>query len=91
MTTLANTLGVGNDYAFTMTTEEVDNAGPLSRKVKMDPPTRSFNRFSEAGMEAAMSRVYLGIHFRYDSEEGYKLGKQIGKYATQHFLTPINK
>ncbi len=86
MTTLANTLGVGNDYAFTMTTEEVDNAGPFSRKVKMDPPTRSFNRFSEAGMEAAMSRVYLGIHFRYDSEEGYKLGKQIGKYAINIFL-----
>ena len=40
MTTLANTLGVGNDYAFRMRTEEVDKAGPFSGKIKMDPPTR---------------------------------------------------
>ncbi|MDH3268683.1 MAG: vanadium-dependent haloperoxidase, partial [Ignavibacteria bacterium] len=88
MTVLAYTLGVGNDYAFTMTTEEVDKAGPFTGKIKMDPSTRSFNSFSEAGMEAAMSRVYLGIHFRYDSEEGYKLGKQIGEFANKDFLIP---
>ena len=91
MTVLANTLGVGDEYNFRMTTEEVDSAGPFSGKIKMDPPTRLFYSFSEAGMEAAMSRVYLGIHFRYDSEEGYNLGKQIGEYANQHFLTPVNK
>lgn len=91
MTVLANTLGMGDNYSFTMIIEEVDKAGPFSGKIKMDPPTRSFNSFSEAGMEAAMSRVYLGIHFRYDSVEGYKLGKQIGEYANQYFFTPLNK
>ena len=89
MTVLANTLGTGDTYAFTMTTEEVDKAGPFSGKIKMDPPTRSFNSFSEAGLEAAMSRVYLGIHFRYDSEEGFELGEKIGEYANQNFLIPI--
>ena len=89
MTVLSNTLGVGNNYTFTMTTKEVDQAGPFSEKIKMDPPTRTFNNFLEAGMEAAMSRVYLGIHFRYDSEEGYKLGNQIGDYASQNFLTQM--
>lgn len=91
MIVLSNTLGTGDLYEFTMTTEEVDKAGPFSGKIKMNPPTRSFNSFSEAGMEAAMSRVYLGIHFRYDSVEGYKLGKQIGEYAFQNFLTPVDK
>jgi hypothetical protein len=91
MIVLANTLGVGDKYSFTMIIEEVDKAGPFSGKIKMDPPTRSFDSFSEAGMEAAMSRVYLGIHFRYDSVEGYKLGKQIGEYANQYFLAPVNK
>jgi hypothetical protein len=90
MTVLANTLGTGNEYKFTMTTEEVDNAGPFSEKIKMDPPTRFFNSFSEAGLEAAMSRVYLGIHFRYDSEEGHKLGTKIGEYANENFLKPLN-
>lgn len=89
MTVLANTLGTGDNYAFTMTTEEVDKAGPFSGKVKMNPPTRSFNRFSEAGLEASMSRVYLGIHFRYDSEEGHQLGIKIGEFANQHFLKPL--
>lgn len=86
MTVLANTLGTGDKYNFTMTTEEVDKAGPFSGKVKMNPPTRSFNSFSEAGLEAAMSRVYLGIHFRYDSEEGHRLGAEIGNYASLEFL-----
>lgn len=90
MTVLSNTLGTGNEYKFTMTTEEVDRAGPFSEKIKMVPPTRSFNNFSEAGLEAAMSRVYLGIHFRYDSEEGYKLGTKIGQYANDNFLKTIN-
>ncbi|MEL7421407.1 MAG: vanadium-dependent haloperoxidase [Bacteroidota bacterium] len=89
MTVLANTLGTGDEYSFTMTTTEVDEAGPFSAKVKMDPPTRSFNSFSQAGLEASMSRVYLGIHFRYDSEEGHKLGTKIGKYAVQNYLVEL--
>jgi len=90
-TVLANTLGTGDEYRFTMTTELVDKAGPFSGKLRMEPPTRTFQSFSEAGMEAAMSRVYLGIHFRYDSEEGYLLGKQIGEYAVGNYLIPLPK
>lgn len=89
MTVLANTLGTGNNYEFTMTTEEVEKAGPYSEKIKMNPPTRTFKSFNEAGLEASMSRIYLGIHFRYDSEEGHKLGNKIGEYATKNFLKPI--
>lgn len=90
MTVLSNTLGTGNEYEFTMTTEEVDKAGPFSEKLKMNPSTRSFSSFSEAGLEAAMSRVYLGIHFRYDSEEGHILGTKIGDYANENYLKPLN-
>jgi len=90
MTVLANTLGFGDDYTFTMTVPEVDSAGPMSPKMKMDPENRTFNSFSEAALEGAMSRLYLGIHFRYDSEEGNKLGTQIGNYAHQNFLRPLN-
>ncbi len=88
MTVLAETLMTGNDYHFTMVTEEVESAGPFSDKIKMKPPTRTFSSFSEAGLEASLSRIYLGIHFRYDSEEGHRLGNQIGAYALLHFLRP---
>ncbi|NND34735.1 MAG: vanadium-dependent haloperoxidase [Saprospiraceae bacterium] len=88
MTVLAGTLGSGDNYSFTMHTEEVDKAGPFSGKIKMTPATRSFQSFSEAAMEASMSRVFLGIHFRYDSEEGHKLGSQIGQFAVENYLKP---
>jgi membrane-associated phospholipid phosphatase len=69
----------GDDYEFTMRTPTVDIAGPFSGKIEMQPATRSFNRFSDAAMECALSRVYLGIHFRYDSIAGYELGRQVGE------------
>jgi hypothetical protein len=89
MTTLAHTLGLGDDYAFQMEIPEVDAAGPFSEKVKMDPPTRSFDSFSEAALAFSLSRIYLGIHFRYDSVEGNRLGSQIGEYGVMNFLSPL--
>ncbi|MEZ5294456.1 MAG: vanadium-dependent haloperoxidase [Vicinamibacterales bacterium] len=88
MTVFADTYG--DDHPFTMSTPEVDAAGPGSPKVAMDPPTRQFARFSDAAMECAMSRVYLGIHFRYDSTEGNALGRRIGEYAVAHALVPAS-
>jgi hypothetical protein len=52
----------------------------------MDPATRSFARFADAAEECAMSRVYLGIHFRYDSEEGLALGRKVGSLAVERNL-----
>lgn len=77
----------GDDYEFSMTTEEVNRGGPSSPMMKMEPPTRSFGSFDEAAMECAMSRVYLGIHFEYDSIEGNALGKKVGEHVLAHFLT----
>lgn len=89
MTTLAQTLGFGDNYAFQMEIREVDEAGPFSEKVSMDPPMRHFSSFSEAAMAFSMSRIYLGIHFRYDSEEGNQLGTKIGNYGVMNFLKPL--
>ncbi len=84
MTVMADTFG--DDFAFTMSTPSVSKAGPLSEKIPMQPPTRSFARFSDAAEECAASRVYLGIHFRYDSVEGNRLGTRIGRHAVRKFL-----
>ena len=86
MTVLADSFG--DDHPFTMTTAAVDEAGPFSGKIAMDPPTREFDSFSSAAMECAMSRLYLGIHFRYDSVAGNELGGSIGEYAVEGFLQP---
>ncbi len=46
-------------------------------------PERHFNSFEEAAKEAAISRLYGGIHFRDAIEEGILQGKAIGKYILQ--------
>lgn len=77
----------GDAYAYTMYTEDVDQAGPFSGKMKMDPPERTFISFHEAALECALSRVFLGIHFSYDSLEGVRLGKTVGHYTISNHLT----
>ena len=77
----------GQRRPFTMTTERVDRAGPLSEKVAIEPATRAFDSFQAAADECALSRVYLGIHFRYDSTAGTELGRRIGAHVVGRFLT----
>ncbi len=78
----------GDDYAFTMRIPMVDVAGPFSGKIEMHPPTRDFGSFSEAAMQCGLSRIYLGIHFRYDSVEGVHLGDAVGRNVVDNYLRP---
>ncbi|MEM7048228.1 MAG: vanadium-dependent haloperoxidase [Acidobacteriota bacterium] len=78
----------GGDRPFAMETPEVDRAGPLSEKIPMDPAVRHFDRFADAAVECGQSRIYLGIHFRYDAEAGTDLGRQVGAFAIESFLRP---
>lgn len=48
--------------------------------------TRNFNSFAEAAAEAADSRLFGGIHFRFDNEVGLVMGTQIGIYTYSNFL-----
>jgi hypothetical protein len=41
--------------------------------------TRRFKSFQDAAREAAMSRVYGGIHFVHAVEDGYAAGKRVGR------------
>lgn len=40
---------------------------------------REIKSFRAAAAEAAMSRLYGGIHYRFDNDEGLKVGKQVGE------------
>jgi len=42
-------------------------------------PPRAFTSFRQAAWEASISRMYGGIHYRFDLIEGNKVGKKIGK------------
>jgi hypothetical protein len=49
-------------------------------------PTREFKAFSDAARENADSRVKAGIHFRFATEEGLKLGRNVGHHTVHTLL-----
>jgi hypothetical protein len=50
---------------------------------------RSFTSFSQAANEAAVSRLYGGIHYRFDNEDGLQGGIALGQYVFANELQPI--
>lgn len=58
----------GEDFSFTDTSE-----------IEYGYGTRSFNSFTHACDEAAISRLYGGIHYRPAIEEGQQQGKKVGE------------
>ncbi|WP_375325585.1 vanadium-dependent haloperoxidase [Flagellimonas sp. GZD32] len=59
----------GDNFAFDDDTE-----------VAYGLPVRSFTSFNQAADEAAMSRMYGGIHYRAAIEVGIKQGRDLGKF-----------
>lgn len=62
----------GDNFAFDDATHEDEGL-----------PVRSFPSFTAAAEEAAMSRMYGGIHFRFGNEAGLAQGRAIGALAAQ--------
>ena len=51
---------------------------------------RSFATCLDAAGEAAVSRIYGGIHFRSASEDGLQAGINIGEWTATHYLLPTH-
>lgn len=52
-------------------------------------PDRSFTSFSQAANEAAMSRLYGGIHFSFDNQDGLDAGVAIGSYVAANYFQAV--
>jgi hypothetical protein len=50
-----------------------------SSELEYNLPVRSFKSFREAALEASVSRVYGGIHYRSGCDGGNRQGKKIGE------------
>lgn len=68
-----------DNVTFTLTTEDPNAVGT----------TRTFNSFTAAALENARSRVYLGVHFQWDGDNGFLSGTQLGEYIADTFLRPV--
>ena len=85
--TLRNVFGT-DDVAFTFTSDEyngttVDNEGNVR---ELHP--RSFTSLSQAEDENGQSRIYLGIHWGFDKDEGIRQGRLIADYVFQNLYPP---
>jgi len=70
----------GEPFSFNDTTE-----------MKYGLPARSYESFMEASAEAAMSRLYGGIHYMPAIREGVAQGKKVGNYVVQNLVTRKEK
>lgn len=66
----------GDDFAFTDSTE-----------VEFGLTSRNFDSFNEAAEEAAISRMYGGIHYRPAIENGQAEGRELGNYIFDKITT----
>lgn len=66
-------------YGSTYSMTDRSHEGLKDFKVK----PRSFDSFDAMSRENALSRVFLGVHWRFDCEEGLRLGEEIGHRVMQ--------
>ena len=66
----------GDDFAFEDTVEE-----------EYGLPSRSFKSFLQASEEAAVSRLYGGIHYRPAIDFGVDQGEAVGKFIVENLVT----
>lgn len=69
-----------DDIAFTSTTESPFL--PFGY-------TRSYDSFTDAALEAGMSRIYGGIHFMSDNLDGAILGAEVANNVYNNFMLPV--
>lgn len=68
-----------DDISFTVGTDDPDAIGVL----------RSFDSFSDAAFENAISRVYLGVHWWMDGEFGMASGFDLADWVSSNYFLEI--
>jgi hypothetical protein len=51
----------------------------------------SFKSFREAEYDNAQGRIYMGIHWQFDADQGIIQGNQVADYVFQHAFRPIRE
>ena len=76
-----------DDVSFTACSTTV---GPGGTCTDATPVIRSYSSFSQAADENAVSRIYIGIHFRKGSRgQAFTTDDRIAAYAVHQFMKPV--
>jgi len=68
-----------DNISFVATTED-----PHAKGV-----TRSFTSFTQAAKQNGESRIFLGVHYRFDAEGGYEIGTAVGEDTAKKFAVAL--
>ena len=78
----------GGAWSRTMENEfaEVTHSNPFPLELTTEDPhavasARSFDSFAEAGEENADSRIFLGVHYGVDAEDGLSVGRTVADHV----------
>lgn len=52
---------------------------------------RTFHRLSQAEEENGQSRIYLGIHWSFDKNEGIAMGRRVANYVFDNAFRPVKR
>jgi hypothetical protein len=53
--------------------------------------THHFQGFWEVAEEQNLSRIYGGIHYRFDQETGQQIGRSTAEYVSANFMAPRHR
>ena len=53
--------------------------------------TRQYARFTDVAEEVQDARVWAGIHFRFSTDDGAAIGRQVARLVTRHYFRPLKQ
>jgi len=77
-----------DDIKFTFVSDELDGITRDADGSTRPIVPRSFNSFSQAKFENGQSRIYLGIHWAFDRDDGIKTGDSAANFIYDRILRP---
>ena len=80
-----------DDISFTFVSDELNGVTTDSLGHVRPKRPRTFHSFSQAALENARSRIYLGIHWQFDADEGVRCGYAVGDHLFDTVLRPSQK
>jgi len=78
-----------DDIAFTFVSDEFNGITKDAEGNVRPLIPRSFSSLSEAEEENGQSRIYLGIHWAFDKQQGIAQGRQVGDYVFHNVFVPV--
>ena len=80
-----------DDIQFTFVSDEFNGATRANDGTVRPYIPRTFASLSQAEKENGRSRIYLGIHWSFDSTSGIALGRKVGDNVFDHAVRPAHE